>query len=619
MKLSRIRIENYKSIEDVNFEINEDVSVIVGPNDHGKTNILMAILDAFTFPYKDENEISDTSFYKRRKRRDSGATPLRISFFITNLPKGLRHTKKKLDSIALSIHFMAKGTFRCFINSNDLTRPKRKHSKSAWTKYLAIRSNLNVIYVPTFRNLETHLQEFHEQAALYNLISTHLLGMLETQQGGTTAEYRTINSLYEKIEKLVTRSFEEIEDQVSHYMPSSSKVLVNFGFLNNGKESADKYLSRLIAKEVFVKNKNDGTRVSDLGSGIQQAVLIGLLEKNLIKNNKTNVILFEEPESFLHPSAQRELFLKLSKLTKRPSTHAIFSTHSAAVVDSANLKSLIVIKKNSKSGITKVFPFKYIKNSTFGDKDFSKLELEKTFQNSEIFFSDLVVFVEGRSDQLVLREVIKQKYPELSYRITIIDIGGSGSVDVFANFISCFRNEDGKAFKWIAILDKDSLFGTKALENAYKKIHGDSEINWSDIYKHAQTKIPTLATVLNENTCRLLRNRINNKLKDKNFYINAADVEYLLVNENNYVFIKNFLIQNFPEYKSDLNILATCNDIAKLLGSKGPNLDWKPTENIKRNWKKPFIAKAIIANLSLEKYSEELNAIIENLKDRLEE
>lgn len=617
MKIHKIRIENYKSIGDVTFDLNDTTSVIVGPNDHGKTNILNAIHDIFSFSFQEgTNKLHDSSFYKKKKRRDSGASPLRISFQIKELPNGLRYTKKRLSSIALSIQFMADGTFRCSFNNLELTKPKRTHSQKAFEKYREIRSHLNVIYVPTFRNLEAHLNEYTDEAALYSLISTQLLSMMETQQGGTTAAYRTVNSIYEKISTLVDRSFRDIEKQVSTYLPSSSKLKIDFGFLNK-TDDPDRALSKIIAKEVFVKNKSDGTKITDLGSGIQQAVLIGLLEKNLIRQNKTNILLFEEPESFLHPSAQRELFLKLSNLTKRPSTQGIFSTHSAAIVDSANLSSLIVIKKDLEFGITDVFPFSPPDAGVFNQKEFARLELEKTFQNSEIFFSELVVFVEGRSDQLVLREAIRKKFPELAYKITIVDVGGSGSVDLFINFISSFRNRDGYAFKWISMLDKDSLKGTKATHNACKKIKLSEPINWTKVDSLADKEISLNGQSVNRNIARLTIKQINKNLSANNFYINVADIEYLLIDENNFRKIRDNLIQHFDEDKNDLLNLNSADDLARLLGSKGPNLDWEIAGTLKRKWKKPYIAKTIISNLDNNDFTVELNDIVDLLKKKL--
>ena len=45
MRLTRVEIEGYRSISDkVDFHVDRDVTVLLGANDHGKTNILSALL-----------------------------------------------------------------------------------------------------------------------------------------------------------------------------------------------------------------------------------------------------------------------------------------------------------------------------------------------------------------------------------------------------------------------------------------------------------------------------------------------------------------------------------------------------------------------------------------------
>lgn len=617
MNLKLIRIENYKSIHDTTFRLDNHFSVLVGPNDHGKSNILHAIHDFFTFPItEDGNPERNDAIYRNKKRRNASAAPMRITCLISNLPAGLKHTKRKLDEVAITIQFMANGEVRCSLNSPSLNKARRAHSKAAWEKYYAIRSIFNTIYVPTFRNLEAHLLESDDNAALYNLISTQLLSMLETQQGGTTRAYRTINGINEKIKTLVESSFDDIRSQVARYLPSTTRTDIDFGFLQHIKEDErDKYLSKMIAREVFIKNKTDGAKISELGSGIQQAVLIGLLEKNLIKQGKSNLLLIEEPESFLHPSAQRELFVKLTDLTRKPATQAIFSTHSAAIVDSSPLRSIVAIRKDIEQNTDAIGFNASERKITI--KDLNKLEIEKTFQNSELFFSDLIVLVEGRSDQLVLREAIRRLAPELFYRITILDVGGSGSMDVFINFIRSFEFNKKTAFKWLAIFDKDALTGTKALQKCHAKVFPSSASeNWNEIEKLAAKNVSCDAYgMINHNSARIFASRINKLLHNSNFIVNRADIEFMLVRPEKLNKAKALLAEIHPSEVATINQILNVDQLAIVLGSKGPNLAWKGTNN--RIWKKPAIAKALVANSSADEFPDELKDLILTFKNKL--
>ena len=43
MKISKIRVQNYKLLRDVCFEINPDMNVFVGENDAGKSTLLEVV------------------------------------------------------------------------------------------------------------------------------------------------------------------------------------------------------------------------------------------------------------------------------------------------------------------------------------------------------------------------------------------------------------------------------------------------------------------------------------------------------------------------------------------------------------------------------------------------
>jgi len=147
VKIVRIKIENYRSIKCIEIKLLDKI-LLVGPNDHGKTNILKAVGDFLNLDLNTENE----TFYRKNKRRDSGSSPLRFSFVIDDLPPGLRHTRKKLKTMAFTIQVMANGEVKVSQNSLKLDSPKSKNNKKIKEKLKEMQKNLSVTYVPTFRD-----------------------------------------------------------------------------------------------------------------------------------------------------------------------------------------------------------------------------------------------------------------------------------------------------------------------------------------------------------------------------------------------------------------------------------------------------------------------------------
>src|SRR5690606_40415874 len=71
------------------------------------------------------------------------------------------------------------------------------------------------------------------------------------------------------------------------------------------------------------------------------------------KGSKSAYFIFEEPELFLHPQAQKELFDSLVTLSKEES-QIILCTHSSSFISLDYYRSICIVKKDDLSNGTKV-------------------------------------------------------------------------------------------------------------------------------------------------------------------------------------------------------------------------------------------------------------------------
>lgn len=244
-----MKIENFRSIKSETIEFH-DLTLLVGANDHGKSNLLKAIDAFFNREIDPGGFLIDNSFYEQNKRRDSGSSPLRITALIGNLPAGLQYTKRKLKQVPISIQFYADGDARVSFNSMELDRPKRHHNDQAYEKLIAIRDHFHVTYVPTFRNIEAELDPFANKSILFQMLSAYLGNAIERQQGGTSSEYRTMKRVKNEIDTLLKDSFDEIRQNAEKYLPSSlANTKFAFRFIpENTEDSRDLELSKILAK-----------------------------------------------------------------------------------------------------------------------------------------------------------------------------------------------------------------------------------------------------------------------------------------------------------------------------------------------------------------------------------
>ncbi len=616
MQVSKIKIENFRSIKSEVIEF-ESLTLLVGSNDHGKSNILRAVDAFFNARMFGERTIQCPGFYRQNKRRDSGSSPLRVSMLFTDLPPGLRHTKQRLSTIAISMQFFADESVRFSINSPNFDRPSARHNLAAHEKYRAIKKHLNVSYIPSFRNIESELNPFADRSVLYTLLSTYLMASVQRSHGGKTFEYRKIKKVRESIDGLMKESFDELKHATAKYLPSAyGKPEFEFSFIGRqNDETRDQIVSQIISRNTHLVN-SAGVEIRELGSGIQQAAMIGLIEKTCISKSKHNVLLLEEPETFLHPNAQRELYVKLCELAKRPSTQILFTSHSPAILDATELRNVAVVRKQFQKtpvdGETHVLQIPK-RLTAVESRNLETVETKKLFDNSEVFFSELVVLVEGFSDELVLREALKKLKPELLYRVAIVTCGGNSKFLTFSQFLRSFKSTNGNHLESVFIADKDTLL-REQFENLRVLSPG---ANWEEAKSVASRTIgKDSAGFLNRNTSALVSRKINKTAGPASVFFLEADIEFALVNESNLKKVESQIRKFHDKGNSTLEHFKGRDEVARLLGSTGPNSDWQLDQENRKRWKRPELHKAIAGSFNSEDFSSELHQLVNWIGDR---
>jgi putative ATP-dependent endonuclease of the OLD family len=112
-------------------------------------------------------------------------------------------------------------------------------------------------------------------------------------------------------------------------------------------------MSRRMPIIINLRDKNVEVPLINWGSGTQNRthILLSILQANRIKtrelrdNRITPIVLIEEPESFLHPSAQSEFGTVLQRLSEELAIQIIASTHSPFMLNQNDPDSTILLKR----------------------------------------------------------------------------------------------------------------------------------------------------------------------------------------------------------------------------------------------------------------------------------
>lgn len=144
------------------------------------------------------------------------------------------------------------------------------------------------------------------------------------------------------------------------------------------------------------------------------------------------IIAIEEPESHLHPNAQKKLYSQINNIIGQK----IVATHSSYIAGSSKLKEVRSINR-----ITSNISIGKFLESDFDLEDIRKIYRQVINTRGELFFSKLVILFEGETEEQALPITIKRhlnKNP-IELGVDFIGVGGSGKYLPFIRFFEAFN------------------------------------------------------------------------------------------------------------------------------------------------------------------------------------
>lgn len=285
--------------------------------------------------------------------------------------------------------------------------------------------NINVVYIPPLKDVS---EEF-SKGVVAKLLKESLDNVLNdpTIMWMTNQIREGINSLNAGAENRPTALW-EFEQAISRCMEDwGARFRINF----------DTNIENIL-KSSYLLIVDDGVEssVSSKWHGFQRNLIFSLLkfrnEHNNNQNNKT-ILLFEEPELYLHPQAQRRIYQELKTISEN-CIFVGFTTHSNLFVKLDDYQNICKIKKEwVQTRITQVN-----EDLFWNNRDRFNLIQYIDPSRSEMFFADKVILVEGISEKVIIPYVAKQLW---CYReeISIINCEGKTNIPLYQRLCNCFQ------------------------------------------------------------------------------------------------------------------------------------------------------------------------------------
>lgn len=397
MKIIRLKICNYRTFENVDISFDDYYSAICGQNDAGKSNIvrsLRAVLREDTiFGRSKRHSISAVRDYPRWKEEQDAEKNISISIELT--------IYRKADA----------GVFEFFVDYLSLdVADKESLSLTLHSKWSGSTSSNEVVAdldEQTFEGIKA--QEIHKK--IQSSILIHNSTEIETRASFTgflqefSEQYATeLNKMTESLQKSLARIAKSQKEEVSSLL---SRLNSN---LKVGITVPNMSFDRLPYNLSLGDSKME-VDLDDWGSGTKNRTMIFLTllkakqvsEAATSAEKMTPILIIEEPESFLHPSAQAEFGRVLQQISNEFGVQVITTTHSPYMLNQSKPESNILLERtlsNKQLRETK-------KVDTSGESWMEPFGIVLGLANEEfkpwreIFFSDSKshLLVEGKIDK----------------------------------------------------------------------------------------------------------------------------------------------------------------------------------------------------------------------------
>jgi len=486
MTLDKIKILNFKSIKELEFDIkkygNSYTTMFLGINEVGKSNILEAMSymkkPTGNFNYDDihnqkdeESELVDLYFdftlddsdnlFKTIENSIKNNKLLNIK--IKNIEKNI-YLKKNTKQFVETYNYDIEITSNLFIKNIEETEPEDSKYKYEISKTNDEDETFEELTKELFKEyfsekIESAIKLHEPQVSFWKPSEKYLISSVDLNNFKDDIEsniplkhifalagFTTQEKIKEKIEAISNISQRRhlqstLSNETTKYVKSIWKHNINIDI-----EITDSGKCNVSIKDGGKNNEHNYYPMNVRSEGFKQfmSLILSLSIESKKLGKKQRLILIDEPESHLHPSGIRDLGKELLAIGEN--NYLFVSTHSPFLVDRKNKERNIIIKKDPYACT--------IKKEINSENDIRDDEVLSEAFGINVY-RDLMIphklLVEGASDKLILQKAFDIK--DIGYGITngagsnIVQIASKLNHDDIDIMVIVDDDKDGKKYK----------------------------------------------------------------------------------------------------------------------------------------------------------------------------
>lgn len=454
-RLRGVAVANLRGFERTTLDFNDGLTLLVGPNNSGKTSLLR-LLNWFLNEVKPptlEGAVPLTSAEQEMlmPARVMGKQARRLTLRM-EIADGRTRRRYPMtgDTVDLRVTLSAQGRAR--LNVGPPRRPEEEGNEwLAKELYDAVQGSVAFTLIPAARDAASDaFRRVLREAAAAKLEDR----ALRNRRGPAPAESRAIRRAVEQIQDIGSDLLEPLWEEMKEGIPAG---LARSAVLE--PEISARSLVDWLAdntKMSLVTGDHDAKGVSavEVGSGLQSLLEVAVNRAAEASDAVDWMLAIEEPEAFLHPSAQRTL----ARLLRSTPGRLLVSTHSPVLIDEARYGEVVLARDHHF----------FEPRQTIAERRAQINTALLTGNGAEMAFASSLLLVEGEGDRLFFERLRRRLAVDSADsridRLNVLAVGGKTNFAPWLQLLNSYGEVGNRPISWLVVADDDAA---KEVREAY--------------------------------------------------------------------------------------------------------------------------------------------------------
>jgi ABC-type cobalamin/Fe3+-siderophores transport system ATPase subunit len=475
VELVALDVENLRGFRRASLGLEREVTLLVGPNNSGKTSLLL-LLD-WVFNRADVGVLlgerppspEDCALLVPARQTRNQARRLQLRVRVLD---GRRHHRFQCENgiaiLRIGLRMSPSPALRLNLGPPRQSEGHQSDEEAA-NLLKELRRRFSFRLVPASRDATSERFETTLRSAITARLAERAV---HQQQGGAPSEYRAVNKALGRLSRiasdLANPLWQEMEDGLVPGLTRKGEFVLDAGAV----DLVDWLASRLSFR--LTTGDHDPNTVSpiEVGSGLQSLLDLAMMSSPAA-GEALPVLAIEEPEAFLHPSAQRNL---ARRLFQAEGVKRLVSTHSLAMVEESQFGDVVLVRNH------RIFEAR-------PQDDERRAQINSalmTGHGAEAMFGRSVLLVEGPGDRHFF-DGLRRRLAEFDeYGITdtlvVVPVGSNTAFAAWLRLFPSYGDESFRPIEWLVVADGDS---TQALTRAMN----DAQLTLSNASRDAMRSL----------------------------------------------------------------------------------------------------------------------------------